>query len=41
MADDFHNNIPFALRTYSPEALKGALRKMVLIRKFEEGAEDC
>ncbi|PWV95799.1 pyruvate dehydrogenase E1 component alpha subunit [Hoeflea marina] len=34
-------NIPYAIRAYSPEALKAALRKMILIRKFEEGAEDC
>jgi len=33
-------NIPYALRTYSPERLKDALLKMVLIRKFEAGAED-
>ncbi len=41
MADDLHNNIPFAIRTYSPDLLKGALRKMYLIRRFEEGAEEC
>ena len=41
MADDLHKNIPFAIRTYSADLLKGALRKMYLIRKFEEGAEDC
>lgn len=34
-------NTPYAIRAYSPEALKSALRKMILIRKFEEGAEDC
>jgi len=34
------DNTPFAIRTYSPERLKEALRKMFLIRKFEEGAED-
>ncbi|MGH1481705.1 MAG: thiamine pyrophosphate-dependent dehydrogenase E1 component subunit alpha [Geminicoccales bacterium] len=33
-------NIPYALRTYSPERLKDALLKMILIRKFEEGAEE-
>jgi len=33
-------NAPFAIRTYSPAVLKEALRKMYLIRKFEEGAED-
>ena len=41
MADDLHKNIPFAIRTYPPDLLKGALRKMYLIRRFEEGAEDC
>ena len=34
------NNIPYAVGRYSPEALKEALRKMYLIRKFEEGAEE-
>lgn len=34
-------NLPFAIANYSPEQLKEALRKMMLIRKFEEGAEDC
>lgn len=33
-------NLPFAIRTYTPEVLRAALRKMYLIRKFEEGAED-
>jgi pyruvate dehydrogenase E1 component alpha subunit len=33
-------NEPFAIRTYSPEQLREVLRKMYLIRKFEEGAED-
>lgn len=33
-------NTPYAIRTYDADALKGALRKMFLIRKFEEGAED-
>ena len=33
-------NVPFALRTYSPEQLRDVLRKMYLIRKFEEGAEE-
>ncbi len=33
-------NIPFAIDTYTPEQLKQALRKMLLIRKFEQGAED-
>lgn len=34
-------NIPFAIEKYSKVQLKDALRKMYLIRKFEEGAEDC
>lgn len=34
------SNIPYAIRTHSPEKLKEALRKMYLIRKFEEGAEE-
>lgn len=34
-------NIPFALEAFQPEQLKDALRKMFLIRKFEEGAEEC
>lgn len=33
-------NAPYAIRHYAPEALKDALKKMFLIRKFEEGAED-
>ncbi|WP_299394250.1 thiamine pyrophosphate-dependent dehydrogenase E1 component subunit alpha [Pelagibius sp.] len=33
-------NEPFAVRHYSPEVLREALRKMLLIRRFEEGAED-
>ncbi|KXF76124.1 pyruvate dehydrogenase (acetyl-transferring) E1 component subunit alpha [Paramesorhizobium deserti] len=34
------HNLPFAFRQYSPEQLKEALRKMYLIRRFEEGAEE-
>ena len=34
------DNRPFAIRTYTPEALREALRKMYPIRRFEEGAED-
>lgn len=34
------DNRPFAIRTYSPDALREALRRMYLIRRFEEGAED-
>ena len=37
---DSPENLPFAMRHYSPAALREALRKMILIRKFEEGAED-
>lgn len=33
-------NTPYAIRTYDADTLKDALRKMLLIRKFEEGAED-
>lgn len=33
-------NLPFAIRTFSPDQLKEALRKMHLIRLFEEGAEE-
>lgn len=34
-------NVPFAYRRYTPEQLREVLRKMYLIRRFEEGAEDC
>ena len=34
------DNRPFAIRTYAPAALREALRRMYLIRRFEEGAED-
>ena len=40
MADNGPGNIPFAIRRYSAAELKGALRKMILIRRFEEGAEE-
>lgn len=33
-------NKPFIYREYTPEQLKEALRKMYLIRQFEEGAEE-
>jgi pyruvate dehydrogenase E1 component alpha subunit len=33
-------NLPFAYRQYSPDQLREVLRKMYLIRRFEEGAED-
>jgi acetoin:2,6-dichlorophenolindophenol oxidoreductase subunit alpha len=35
------DNRPFAIRQYSPEKLRAALKKMYLIRRFEEGAEEC
>ncbi len=35
------DNVPFAIRTYTPEQLREVLHKMHLIRKFEEGAEDA
>ena len=34
------DNRLFAIKAYTPEALREALRKMYLIRRFEEGAED-
>ena len=34
------DNRPFALRHYTPERLREALKRMYLIRRFEEGAED-
>jgi pyruvate dehydrogenase E1 component alpha subunit len=34
------DNRPFAVRTYAPEQLREALKRMYLIRRFEEGAED-
>jgi acetoin:2,6-dichlorophenolindophenol oxidoreductase subunit alpha len=34
------DNRPFAVRHFTPEALREALKKMYLIRRFEEGAED-
>ena len=34
------DNRPFAIKHFSPDALKAALKKMYLIRRFEEGAED-
>lgn len=33
--------MPFALKKFSGKQLREALRKMYLIRKFEEGAENC
>lgn len=40
MPENMTTNKPYAIRTYSAEVLKEALKKMYLIRKFEEGAED-
>jgi len=37
---DERDNRSFAYRHYTPEQLRQALRKMYLIRAFEEGAED-
>ena len=34
------DNRPFAIRHFTPAALREALKKMYLIRRFEEGAED-
>ena len=34
------SNLPFAFQHYSPDQLREVLRKMYLIRRFEEGAED-
>jgi pyruvate dehydrogenase E1 component alpha subunit len=34
-------NLPFAYRQYSPDELREVLRRMYLIRRFEEGAEDA
>lgn len=36
-----HDNLPFIYREYSPEQLRQVLHKMYLIRRFEEGAEEC
>ena len=35
------DNRPFAIRQYAPEHLREAFRRMNLIRRFEEGAEQC
>lgn len=40
MPDKIMPNRPYAIDQYSAEQLKGAFKKMHLIRKFEEGAED-
>jgi pyruvate dehydrogenase E1 component alpha subunit len=39
-ATDADRNVPYAIRAYAPDQLIDALRKMYLIRRFEEGAED-
>ncbi|PRD42757.1 pyruvate dehydrogenase (acetyl-transferring) E1 component subunit alpha [Phyllobacterium phragmitis] len=39
-AEEGRHNLPFAFRHYSPGELGQALRKMYLIRRFEEGAEE-
>lgn len=33
-------NLPFIFRHYAPDELRAALRRMYLIRRFEEGAEE-
>ncbi|MER9746393.1 thiamine pyrophosphate-dependent dehydrogenase E1 component subunit alpha [Mesorhizobium sp. M0140] len=38
---DSHANLPFVYRHYSAEQLREVLHKMYLIRRFEEGAEEC
>ncbi len=40
-ADAEQSNLPFAFQRYSPAELKEVLRRMYLIRRFEEGAEDA
>lgn len=40
-SDAARANLPFAYRRYGAAELKQALRKMYLIRRFEEGAEDA
>ncbi len=41
MADAGAANLPFAIRHYDPQRLEEALRRMYLIRRFEEAAEQC
>lgn len=41
MAAATPDNRPFAIRHYAPAQLREALKRMYLIRRFEEGAEDC
>ena len=40
-AETSQTDVPFAIRTYSPDQLREVLRKMHLIRKFEEEAENA
>ena len=40
MPDAVPHNLPYAITAFSAEQLREALRKMILIRKFEEGAEE-
>ncbi|CAN7298264.1 thiamine pyrophosphate-dependent dehydrogenase E1 component subunit alpha [Mesorhizobium sp. LjRoot246] len=40
-ATDSRANLPFVYRQYSAEQLREVLHKMYLIRRFEEGAEEC
>jgi pyruvate dehydrogenase E1 component alpha subunit len=40
LAGETQSNLPFAYKHYSAGELKEVLRKMYLIRRFEEGAED-
>ncbi|MGS4945156.1 thiamine pyrophosphate-dependent dehydrogenase E1 component subunit alpha [Meridianimarinicoccus sp. RP-17] len=41
MPDGYRDgNLPYAIRAYDADTLRAALRKMYLIRKFEEGAEN-
>lgn len=41
MSNTDTTNKPYAIGKYSADELMDALKKMHLIRKFEEGAEDC
>lgn len=41
MSNSKKANIPYAIETFSQDQLRLALRRMYLIRKFEEGAEEC
>lgn len=41
MLEQDQSNLPFVIAQYDADTLIDALRKMFLIRKFEEGAEEC